>query len=121
MAELAKPTFSSTLALFGTASDVGKSLLTSAFCRLLSDEGLHVAPFKAQNMSNNSYVALDGGEIGRAQYVQALAARVRPSVHHNPVLLKPAADDSSQVIVHGQALGHSRARDYFGDNTALRN
>jgi len=113
---VAPPEFSSALAVFGTASDVGKSLITAAFCRLLRDDGYSVAPFKAQNMSNNSYVALDGGEIGRAQYVQALAARAEPSVHHNPVLLKPSADDFSQVIVHGQAVGRMQARAYF-DNT----
>lgn len=108
------------LAIFGTASDVGKSLVATAVCRVLSDAGLSVAPFKAQNMSNNSYVALDGGEVGRAQYVQAVAARCEPSVHHNPVLLKPAADDSSQVVLHGQALGTTTAREYFADNSALR-
>lgn len=106
--------------MFGTASDVGKSLITAAFCRLLRDDGYRVAPFKAQNMSNNSYVALDGGEIGRAQYVQALAARSEPSVHHNPVLLKPSADDFSQLIVHGQAVGNVQARAYFDDTEPLR-
>jgi len=114
------PEFSSALAVFGTASDVGKSLITAAFCRLLRDDGYSVAPFKAQNMSNNSYVALDGGEVGRAQYVQALAARTEPSVHHNPVLLKPSADDFSQVIVHGQAVGRMQARAYFGNTEPLR-
>lgn len=114
------PEFSSALAVFGTASDVGKSLVTAAFCRLLRDGGHSVAPFKAQNMSNNSYVALDGGEIGRAQYVQAMAARLEPSVHHNPVLLKPSADDFSQVIVHGQAVGRMQARAYFDDTEPLR-
>lgn len=114
------PRFAPALALFGTASDVGKSVLAAAFCRLLNDNGRSVAPFKAQNMSNNSYVAADGGEIGRAQYVQAVAARVEPSVHHNPVLLKPSADDSSQVILHGQAVLETRARDYFRNNQSLR-
>ncbi|HEY6724871.1 MAG TPA: cobyric acid synthase [Polyangiaceae bacterium] len=114
------PEFSSALAVFGTASDVGKSLMTAAFCRLLRDDGYSVAPFKAQNMSNNSYVALDGGEIGRAQYVQAIAARTEPSVHHNPVLLKPSADDFSQLIVHGQAVGRVQARAYFEDTEPLR-
>ncbi len=108
------------IAVFGTASDVGKSVLTAAICRLLSDAGLSVAPYKAQNMSNNSYVAADGGEMGRAQYLQAVAARCEPSVHHNPVLLKPSADDSSQVIVHGQAVRQTRAREYFRDNQSLR-
>ncbi len=108
------------LAVFGTASDVGKSSVCAAICRLASDAGLRVAPFKAQNMSNNSYVAGDGGEIGRAQYVQAVAARVEPSVHHNPVLLKPSADDDSQVILRGQAVGRTTAQQYFRDNAALR-
>lgn len=112
--------FSSALAVFGTASSVGKSLITAAFCRLLRDDGHRVAPFKAQNMSNNSYVALDGGEIGRAQYLQAMAARIEPSVHHNPVLLKPSEDDFSQVIVRGQAIGRTQARAYFANTEPLR-
>jgi adenosylcobyric acid synthase len=112
--------FSRNIALLGTASDVGKSLLTTAFCRLLSDAGLRVAPFKAQNMSNNAAVTLDGGEIGRAQYVQALAARVPSSVHHNPVLLKPVTDRTSQVIVHGKVHTTTGARDYFDRARQLR-
>jgi adenosylcobyric acid synthase len=114
------PDFAPHLAVLGTASDVGKSSLCVALCRLLHNAGFRVQPFKAQNMSNNSYVAADGGEIGRAQYLQALAARVLPSVHHNPVLLKPAADDSSQVVVHGQAIGKRRAAEYFGQTGTLR-
>lgn len=112
--------FSRNIALLGTASDVGKSLLTTAFCRLLSDAGIRVVPFKAQNMSNNAAVTLDGGEIGRAQYVQALAARVPSSVHHNPVLLKPMTDRTSQVVVHGKAHTITRARDYFAQTRQLR-
>lgn len=112
--------FSPHLALLGTASDVGKSLLSAALGRLLRDAGWSVAPFKAQNMSNNACVAFDGGEIGRAQYLQAMACRVAPSVHHNPVLLKPASDDRSQVIVHGRARHHTRALDYFAKPTPLR-
>lgn len=108
-----RPVFSNHLALFGTASDVGKSLLATAVCRLLSDQGLRVAPFKAQNMSNNAAVAHDGGEIGRAQYVQALAARIAPSVHHNPVLLKPTSERASQVVVRGEVHSTTQARDYF--------
>lgn len=108
-----EPIFSNHLALFGTASDVGKSLLATAVCRLLSDQGLRVAPFKAQNMSNNAAVAHDGGEIGRAQYVQALAARIAPSVHHNPILLKPTSDRASQVVVRGEVHSTTQARDYF--------
>lgn len=113
MRERGPITFSRNIALFGTASDVGKSVLTAAFCRLLADQGFRVAPFKAQNMSNNAAVAHDGGEIGRAQYVQALAARVSPSVHHNPVLLKPMSQRSSQVVVRGEVVGQALARDYF--------
>lgn len=112
--------FSRALAVFGTASDVGKSLLATAFCRLLSNAAVRVAPYKAQNMSNNSYVAHDGGEVGRAQYLQALACRIEPSVHHNPVLLKPTADDMSQVVLHGRAIARTTAAEYFRDNTALR-
>jgi adenosylcobyric acid synthase len=114
------PTFSKNLAIFGTASDVGKSTMAAAFGRLLTAQGLRVAPYKAQNMSNNAFVTRDGGEIGRAQYVQAVACRVEPSVHHNPVLLKPQADDLSQVILHGQALSRVRACDYFANTAALK-
>lgn len=113
------PSFSRNIALFGTASDVGKSVLAAAFCRLLANRGLRVAPFKAQNMSNNAAVAFDGGEMGRAQYVQALAARVSPSVHHNPVLLKPTSQRSSQVVVRGQVHSQASARDYFERSRAL--
>lgn len=114
-----RPTFSNHLALFGTASDVGKSLLATALCRSLADLGLRVAPFKAQNMSNNAAVAHDGGEIGRAQYVQALAARIAPSVHHNPVLLKPTSQRASQVVVRGEVHSTTQARDYFERSRAL--
>lgn len=114
------PVFAPHLAVLGTASDVGKSLLSAALGRLLSNAGWNVAPFKAQNMSNNAYVTDDGGEIGRAQYVQSVACRVTPSVHHNPVLLKPTADNSSQVVVRGKATGHTRAAEYFGRTAPLR-
>ena len=87
--------------IMGCTSDAGKSLLVAALCRAYADRGLHVAPFKAQNMSNNAAVTPDGAEIGRAQYLQALAARVTPEARHNPVLLKPSADTFSQVIVMG--------------------
>ncbi len=102
------------LMVLGTGSGVGKSFLTAGLCRVLSDAGVRVAPFKAQNMSNNSFVTRDGGEMGRAQVVQAECARVEPSVHMNPVLLKPAADNGSQVIVHGQPIGTLRAKEYYG-------
>ena len=88
--------------LMGCTSDAGKSFLTTALCRYLADQGLRVAPFKAQNMSTNAAVTSDGHEIGRAQYVQALAARTPPDVRMNPVLLKPKADTQSQVIVMGR-------------------
>jgi adenosylcobyric acid synthase len=88
--------------LMGCTSDAGKSFLTTAVCRHLADRGLRVAPFKAQNMSTNAAVTPDGYEIGRAQYVQALAARIAPEARMNPVLLKPKADTHSQVIVMGR-------------------
>jgi adenosylcobyric acid synthase len=96
----------------GTASSVGKSAIVAGLCRLLARRGLHVAPFKAQNMSNNAAVCPDGGEIGRAQYVQALAAGVEPSVDMNPILLKPQGA-SSQVVVRGQVWGSRTAAEYF--------
>ncbi len=86
----------------GTSSDAGKSYITTALCRILSDAGVQVAPFKSQNMSNNSYVTIQGKEMGRAQGVQAEAARVIPNVHMNPILLKPRKDTQSEVIVHGE-------------------
>lgn len=96
----------------GTGSDVGKSIAAAAFCRILRRRGYKVAPFKAQNMSNNSYVTVEGGEIGRAQVVQAEAAGILPSIHMNPILLKPSSDQGSQVIVHGKVLGQMAAFDY---------
>lgn len=88
--------------ILGCTSDAGKSLIVTAICRLLANRGVKVAPFKAQNMSNNAAITEDGLEIGRAQYLQAVAARARPSVLMNPVLLKPSADTFSQVIVNGK-------------------
>ena len=91
--------------LQGTGSDVGKSVLTAGLCRALANRGLSVLPFKPQNMSNNAAVTVDGGEIGRAQALQAIACRVEPHSDMNPVLLKPQADRTSQLIVHGQVRG----------------
>src|SRR3954447_11426120 len=96
----------------GTASHVGKTTLVAAICRILRQDGLRVAPFKAQNMALNSYVAVEGGEIGRAQALQAEAAGVEASVDMNPILLKPEAEARSQVIVAGRSIGSLRAVDY---------
>jgi adenosylcobyric acid synthase len=98
--------------LQGTGSDVGKTMLVAGLCRLAANRGLKVRPFKPQNMSNNAAVSDDGGEIGRAQWLQAMASRVPSSVHMNPVLLKPQTDNGSQIIVQGHVYGQARARDY---------
>jgi adenosylcobyric acid synthase len=98
--------------LQGTGSDVGKSLLVAGLARAFTNRGLRVRPFKPQNMSNNAAVTADGGEIGRAQALQARAARVPPSVHMNPVLLKPQSETGSQVVVQGRVVGHARGREY---------
>src|SRR4029077_6463930 len=96
----------------GTGSDVGKSLIVAGLARAFTRRCLKVRPFKPQNMSNNDAVTADGGEIGRAQALQARAAGVPPSVHMNPVLLKPQSDLGSQVVVQGKVLGNARAREY---------
>ncbi len=100
------------LMIQGTASSAGKSTIVAGLCRLLSQRGLRVAPFKAQNMSNNAAVCMDGGEIGRAQFAQAIAARIEPTVDMNPILLKPQGG-SSQVIVRGQVQGVMTAQTYW--------
>jgi adenosylcobyric acid synthase len=96
----------------GTGSNVGKSLLVAGLCRVFARKGLRVRPFKPQNMSNNAAVTADGGEIGRAQALQARAAGVQPSVHMNPVLLKPQSEIGSQVVVQGRVVGTAKAREY---------
>lgn len=101
-----------TLMVWGTASGVGKSVLVSALCRIFLRRGLRVCPFKAQNMSLNSYVTLDGGEIARAQVVQAQASALEPDVDMNPVLLKPSSDCRAQVIVRGRPIGKYSALQY---------
>ena len=96
----------------GTGSDVGKSLIVAGLCRLYTRRGLNVRPFKPQNMSNNAAVTHDGGEIGRAQALQARACGVAASVHMNPVLLKPQSEIGSQVVVQGRVLGNARGHEY---------
>lgn len=108
MGKKAKP-----LMFLGTGSDVGKSVLAAAFCRIMKQDGFRVAPFKAQNMALNSYITPEGGEMGRAQVVQAEAAGIEPHVDMNPVLLKPTSQMGSQVIVQGRAIGNFLARDYY--------
>jgi len=96
----------------GTGSDVGKSLIVAGLARALAARGLKVLPFKPQNMSNNAAVTVDGGEIGRAQALQARAARVSPSVHMNPVLLKPQSEVGAQIVVQGRVYGRASAAEY---------
>jgi adenosylcobyric acid synthase len=96
----------------GTGSDVGKSLLVAGLARAYTNRGLRVRPFKPQNMSNNAAVTADGGEIGRAQALQARAARVAPCVDMNPVLLKPQSEVGAQVVVQGRVVGNARAQEY---------
>ena len=97
----------------GTMSNAGKSLLCAGLCRILRQDGYRVAPFKSQNMALNSFITKDGGEMGRAQVVQAEAAGIEPDVRMNPILLKPTTDVGSQVIVAGQVQGNMRAMEYY--------
>ncbi|NQY97250.1 MAG: cobyric acid synthase [Henriciella sp.] len=105
--------------LQGTGSDVGKSVLTAALCRIAKQKGLRVAPFKPQNMSNNAMACAGGGEIGRAQALQARAAGLAPHVDMNPVLLKPQTDRTAQVVVHGKALSAMEAAEYMRSRDQL--
>jgi len=108
------------ISVLGTASDVGKSLVSVALCRLLADAGFDVAPFKAENMANQAGVTADGLEMPRAQILQALACRKTPHVDMGPVLLKPVSHTGAQVIALGKALGVQEAADYFRDANPLR-
>jgi adenosylcobyric acid synthase len=107
------------LMLQGCGSDVGKSVLVAGLCRLFANRGLRVRPFKPQNMSNNAAVTADGGEIGRAQALQALACRVPTSVHMNPVLLKPQSDTGAQLVVRGRVEGTWQAAAYQDRKASL--
>lgn len=110
---------SGALLVAGTTSDAGKSMVVAGLCRLLARRGIRVAPFKAQNMSNNSTVTVDGGEIGRAQAMQARAAGLAPRVRFNPVLLKPGSDHTSQLVVRGRPVGNVSASDYMAHRDRL--
>ena len=110
---------SESIMLQGTMSDVGKSFITAALCRIFKEDGHTPAPFKSQNMALNSYITSDGYEIGRAQALQAMAADIEPSPYMNPILLKPTTDVGSQVIVNGKVLSNMKAADYFKYKTKL--
>ncbi|MEZ4524298.1 MAG: cobyric acid synthase [Desulfobacterales bacterium] len=107
------------IAVFGTGSDVGKSIIVTAMCRFFLNRGIRTAPFKAQNMSNNSGVTPEGLEMGRAQIVQAEACRIPPHTDMNPILLKPTTDVGCQVVVQGQAVENSTALNYHGKKEKL--
>lgn len=106
--------------ILGTASTVGKSIITAAFCRIFKQDGYKTAPFKSQNMALNSYITQDGLEMGRAQVVQAEAAGIAPMVEMNPILLKPTSDVGSQVIINGKVFKNMKASDYFAYKNELK-
>jgi adenosylcobyric acid synthase len=110
---------SGALLVAGTTSDAGKSMVVAGLCRLLARKGIRVAPFKAQNMSNNSAVTTEGGEIGRAQAMQARAAGLAPSIRFNPILLKPGSDRTSQLVLRGKVVDTVSANDYFTQRDRL--
>jgi adenosylcobyric acid synthase len=110
---------SGALLVAGTSSDAGKSVVVAGLCRLLARSGVRVAPFKAQNMSNNSVVTIEGGEIGRAQAIQARAAGLEPSVRFNPILLKPGSDRTSQLVIRGQVADSVSAAGYMAHRDRL--
>ena len=103
----------------GTMSNAGKSFLVAGLCRVFMQDGYRTAPFKSQNMALNSYITRDGLEIGRAQAMQAEAARIEPTVEMNPILLKPTSNVGSQVIVNAEVLGNIKAMDYYANKTRL--
>ncbi|MFN3478826.1 MAG: cobyric acid synthase [Thermodesulfovibrionales bacterium] len=107
------------LMIQGTGSGVGKSLIVAALCRIFKDMGINVAPFKAQNMALNSFITKEGGEIGRAQALQAEAARIEPSIDMNPVLLKASGERGCQVIVYGKVFGNYEAKKYYSLKESL--
>ena len=97
----------------GTMSSAGKSFIAAALCRVFTQDGYKVTPFKSQNMALNSFITKDGFEIGRAQAMQAEACKIEPTKYINPILLKPTTDVGSQVIVNGKSIGNMKAKDYF--------
>lgn len=103
------------LMIQGTSSNCGKSLIVTALCRIAKNRGIKVAPFKAQNMSLQSFITEDGGEIGLAQAIQAEAAGVVPNVHMNPVLLKPSGQQGIQIVVHGKIYKTLNSMDFYSE------
>jgi len=101
------------LMIQATGSGAGKSLIATALCRIFKNEGINVAPFKAQNMALNSYITADGGEIGRAQALQAEASKIEPTTDMNPILLKASGDIGCQVIIHGKVHSTMKAQKYY--------